>query len=98
MTIDLTVFEGIAKPTPSLPPDSLSIWALTPITLPSRSSSGPPEFPWLIAASVWIGAVDRVAVRRLHRAAERADDAGRDAVLEPERAADRDDDVADRDL
>ena len=52
-TIDFTVFDGIAKPTPSLPPDSLSICALTPMTFPSRSSSGPPELPWLIAASVW---------------------------------------------
>ncbi len=50
----MTVFDGIAKPTPSLPPDSLSIWALTPITRPWRSSRGPPELPWLIAASVWI--------------------------------------------
>ena len=31
--------------------------ALTPTTLPSRSSSGPPELPWLIAASVWIDPV-----------------------------------------
>ena len=48
------MFDGIAKPTPSLPPESLSICALTPITWPLRSSSGPPELPWLIAASVWI--------------------------------------------
>ncbi len=52
--IERTVFDGIAKPTPSEPPDSLSIWALTPITRPCWSRSGPPEFPWLIAASVWI--------------------------------------------
>ena len=49
-----TVFEGIAKPMPSLPPESLAICAFTPITSPSRSRSGPPELPWLIAASVWI--------------------------------------------
>ena len=49
-----TVFDGTAKPTPSLPPESLSICELTPITSPSMSSSGPPELPWLIAASVWI--------------------------------------------
>jgi Lhr-like helicase len=35
-------------------PESLSISALTPITWPLMFSSGPPEFPWLIAASVWI--------------------------------------------
>ena len=48
------MFDGIAKPTPALSPESLSICELTPITLPVRSSSGPPELPWLIAASVWI--------------------------------------------
>ena len=50
----LTVSTGMAKPTPSLPPESLAIWALTPMTSPCASSSGPPELPWLIAASVWI--------------------------------------------
>ena len=53
--IDRAVSLGIAKPTPTLastvPP---SIWALTPITRPRPSSSGPPELPWLIGASVWI--------------------------------------------
>ena len=49
-----TASDGIAKPTPSLPPESLSICALTPITWPFVFSSGPPELPWLIAASVWI--------------------------------------------
>ena len=48
------MFDGIAKPTPSLPPESLSICEVTPITSPLRFSSGPPELPWLIAASVWI--------------------------------------------
>ena len=52
--ISETVLEGTAKPTPSLPPESLSICELTPITRPSESNSGPPELPWLIAASVWI--------------------------------------------
>ena len=56
-TIERTVLDGIAKPTPSEPPDSLSICALTPMTRPRRSSSGPPELPWLIAASVWIVSV-----------------------------------------
>ena len=44
----------MAKPMPSLPPDSLSICALTPTTSPAPFTSGPPELPWLIAASVWI--------------------------------------------
>src|SRR5439155_16087677 len=42
---------GIAKPTPSLPPESLSICAFTPITAPLASRSGPPELRGLIAAS-----------------------------------------------
>ena len=50
----MTVSEGIEKPTPSLPPESLLICALTPTTWPCVFSSGPPELPWLIAASVWI--------------------------------------------
>ena len=51
----LAVSIGMAKPTPELSPESLSICALTPITLPLTASiSGPPELPWLIAASVWI--------------------------------------------
>ena len=40
--------------------------------------------------------VDREVVRRLHAAVQRADDAERHGVLEPERAADRDDRVTDR--
>ena len=52
-----TVLIGIAKPMPTLP----CFWSLpveicevTPITRPAASISGPPELPWLIAASVWI--------------------------------------------
>ena len=53
----ITVFAmsiGIAKPTPTLPLTSelLGSCALMPITAPVRSISGPPELPWLIAASV----------------------------------------------
>ena len=50
----LTASTGTAKPTPefwSLPP-LVRIWELTPITRPWSSSSGPPELPGLIAASV----------------------------------------------
>ena len=53
----LTVFDGIAKPTPTLPltaESPVSICELTPITWPRPFSSGPPELPWLIAASVWM--------------------------------------------
>ena len=42
---------GIAKPMPLLP-DAIAV--LMPMTLPSASSSGPPELPGLIAASVWM--------------------------------------------
>jgi hypothetical protein len=49
-----TVFDGIAKPTPTLAPVLPAICALTPITWPLELRSGPPELPWLIAASVWI--------------------------------------------
>ena len=45
---------GTAKPTPSAPPESLRICALIPITRPRASKSGPPEFPCVIGASVWI--------------------------------------------
>ena len=43
-----------AKPTPLPSPVVVWIWALMPSTSPRASSSGPPELPWLIAASVWI--------------------------------------------
>ena len=49
---------GIANPTPMLPPSPprkppvVAIAELTPITRPPRSTSGPPELPGLIAASV----------------------------------------------
>ena len=46
------VSTGTAKPMPVLPPADVRIWALTPITRPRASSSGPPELPGLIAASV----------------------------------------------
>ncbi len=48
------MFEETAKPTPWLPPLEVAICELTPITRPLASSSGPPELPGLMAASVWI--------------------------------------------
>src|SRR3954464_9490436 len=47
-----TLSTGIAKPTPVLPPLEEAIWELMPITRPAASSSGPPELPGLMAASV----------------------------------------------
>ena len=51
----------------SLP--SVRICAATPTTRPPRSSTGPPELPWLIAASVWItpGVVKSVAGASISR-------------------------------
>ncbi len=51
-----TVLEGTAKPTPTLPLPlpPVTIWVFTPITRPRASSSGPPELPGLIGASVWM--------------------------------------------
>ena len=45
---------GTAKPTPALAPDCVWICWLSPITRPRASTSGPPELPGLMAASVWI--------------------------------------------
>ena len=48
---------GMANPTPMLPamPNPvLWIAVFMPMTRPLRSASGPPEFPGLIGASVWI--------------------------------------------
>ena len=50
----LTTSIGTAKPTPSPPPERDWICWLIPITRPSAPTSGPPELPGLIAASVWI--------------------------------------------
>ena len=46
-----------------------------PTTSPSASSSGPPELPGLIEASVWIAAVDREVGERVDRAVGGRDDA-----------------------
>jgi hypothetical protein len=51
-----TVFDGTAKPIPTLPvePSACAICVLTPITSARAFRSGPPELPLLICASVWI--------------------------------------------
>ena len=54
-----TVLIGTAKPMPMLPLSGLlgssdRIWLVMPITWPSSLISGPPELPWLMAASVWM--------------------------------------------
>ncbi len=49
-----TMVAGMAKPTPAEPPDCDRMKVLMPIRSPSMSTSGPPELPGLIAASVWM--------------------------------------------
>ena len=49
------MLTGTAKPMPTEPwPPPVAICELMPITRPWASSSGPPELPGLIDASVWI--------------------------------------------
>jgi hypothetical protein len=43
---------GIAKPYPAYTPVGLAIALLIPITSPCMLTSGPPEFPGLMTASV----------------------------------------------
>ena len=73
---------------------SLAASVGTPITGPSMSTSAPPELPGLIGALVWI-VFGGDAAAPLAAAAERRDDALRDARAQPERVADRHRDVAD---
>ena len=49
---DLT--DAGEAPIPIEPPFGDRIAVFTPITWPSMLNSGPPELPWLIAASVWM--------------------------------------------
>ena len=89
---------GMAKPTPSAVPDSLRICALTPITSPAALNIGPPEFPRLIGASVWIAST-QVEARgdRVDRTFGRRDDAHAQRALLAEGAADRGHGLADDD-
>ena len=48
----LAVALGMANPRPSFPPDCDTMNVLTPTTSPRIFTSGPPEFPGLIGASV----------------------------------------------
>ncbi len=93
--IEPTVLEGIAKPTPSFPPESLWICAVIPITWPEESMSGPPELPWLIAASVWITPPIVKLFGELIDPVERAHDPARHRLGKPEGASDRDHRVTD---
>ena len=71
---------------------------LIPMTSPATFTSGPPELPKLIAASVWIRfSNERVAFERPGAAPLAGDDADGDRLLELERVADRHDPLADAD-
>ena len=48
----LTLSTGSANPTPADAPEGENIAVLTPMSRPLLSSSGPPELPGLMAASV----------------------------------------------
>ena len=55
---------GTAKPMPMLPEPSVAMEVFTPTTRPSRSTSGPPELPGLMEASVCTIGVDLDRVPR----------------------------------
>ena len=76
---------------------SVRIIVLMPMTSPRMFSSGPPELPRLIAASVWMKSSVRPLDDR-RRAADGADDAHRHGVRQAERVADGHDPVARRHL
>jgi hypothetical protein len=70
----LTMLAGTAKPIPALPPASAMMAVLMPMSSPLDLTSGPPELPRLIGASV----LDEVLALVLAEAAapERADPYG----------------------
>ena len=87
---------GTASPSPT-PATAV----LIPTTLAELSTSAPPEFPGLSAASVWITLSMWRTVRPARagqRAAERRHDAGGDRAGEPVRVADRHHQLADAQL
>jgi len=48
------MLEGIEKPMPMEPPEREKMAVLIPTSSPAMFTSAPPEFPGLIAASVWM--------------------------------------------
>ena len=81
-----TVLIGTAKPTPMLPSARplLMMAVFMPMTSPRRFSSGPPELPGLMAASVCSISPKR-PIGHLERRLGAADDADRDRVIQVER-------------
>ena len=51
-TTRFTVSTGMANPSPAFEPEGEKMAVFTPISRPAGSSSGPPELPGFIAASV----------------------------------------------
>ncbi len=87
-----TIAVGMAKPMPTEPPEREKIAVLMPTSLPSRSTSAPPELPGLIAASVWMK--ERKSPAPIG-ARQRRDDAARHRLADAEGIADRQHEVAD---
>ena len=48
------ICEGMAKPAPAKEPLPVMMKVLMPMSSPCASTSGPPELPGLMAASVWM--------------------------------------------
>jgi hypothetical protein len=53
-TIGRAMSVGMAKPIPWYPPVRESSAVLMPTSSPAMSTRAPPEFPGLMAASVWM--------------------------------------------
>ena len=93
-----TVFDGTAKPMPTLPwLPAVAICEFTPMTRALASSSGPPELPGLIGASVWMTFSMRKPLGAWISRPEAGDDPRRRRAVQAERVADRDGLVADLD-
>jgi hypothetical protein len=78
---------GMANPMPMLPDPRVAMEVLTPTTRPAVSTSGPPELPGLIAASVWT-ATCRAAVSEPGLPVGRAHDPRGDRAAQAQRRPD----------
>ena len=84
------MFDGIANPTPSLPPGLALDLGVDADHLPEPVQERTAGVAVVDRGVGLDRVVDREVVRRRHLPVERADDAARHGSLEPERAADRD--------
>ena len=82
------VLTGMANPTPADAPEGDLMAELMPTSSPCEFSSGPPELPGLIAASVWMVSRIRNPLLRLQRPGETRNDARGEGPVEPEGVAD----------